>query len=83
MPRVTRDICDRCGAVRPETGNHWFTTAWGFHTSTCSRSITIEEFHEASPDAETRFLCGDACVLAEVSDYLSKLKEGGTNGGKT
>lgn len=69
MPRETIDRCDRCGAVRGN-GNHWFLNV----RQTDPNRILIEGF---KPDAKTvdgRLLCGESCVLAEVSDYMQNSK---------
>ena len=71
MARIIQDVCDRCGSVRGSTNRWWlsYQTQEGVN-----RTISVRPF---DPEVgtkivvEPRLLCGEACVLAEVSEFMS------------
>lgn len=71
MARIIQDVCDRCGSVRG-SANHWWLS---YQTQEgVSRLIAVRPFDPEIGTkivVEPRLLCGEACVLAEVSEFMS------------
>lgn len=64
--RAETIICDSCGVVKKET-NHWFTMEMG-------QALVIRPSHmPVTPGTDRTILdiCGSACVIKKVSEYLA------------
>lgn len=71
---ITQSItCDGCGTVKKET-NHWFKLVTDgeslviFPASKPRRALT----KDCRATHNTQDLCGSACVIKKVSEFLSK-----------
>ena len=71
--------CSRCGVQQAEPTNWWLTTVGNERTlrlmplADCIRPQSPTVF-VAGPAAFVRVLCGDACLIADVSEFLERLR---------
>lgn len=70
MARIVTYTCDNCGAVKKET-NHWFV-------GSVNGSFDITPWNDTDANSYQGILhlCGDACVLARVQEFLGKVQKG-------
>jgi len=79
MPKVEQVICDRCPAVKGEGNRWWIALVW----PGCIQIIPYGDVDlpscdrpDCDPKVRVSYLCGRACVIAAVSEFL-----GGTEAG--
>lgn len=71
MAKTVTYTCDNCGAVKEET-NHWFF----LRGDNSGLELNLWD-NEVALQADTLLtLCGDACVLAKVQEFLGKVQKG-------
>lgn len=68
-------VCDGCGVVKKQT-NHWYRLAQGKKGLTLTESsgdyLTPKDYETGSSGVSLHDLCGSACVIKKVSEFLSK-----------
>jgi hypothetical protein len=69
VARVQSIVCDGCGKVKGET-NHWYMV------SNIDDEFVLTRWIEADQDSySVSHLCGQACVISKLSEWMNPKKE--------